>query len=98
MEVMRAQYHVFQNSFPMILDLDQECFCRLRDDPATEQTRASSLYFPFDPTEAIADEETFCVRIEAFARCGQEPEDFEDITETRRFAIRAANQTDSRGG
>ena len=75
----------------MFVDLDQECFCRPRDDPATEQTPSSSLQFFLDPTEAITDEETFSVWIEAFAGCGQEPEDFKDITETRRFTIRAAN-------
>jgi len=70
---MRVQYQVFRNSFHMFVDLDQECFCRPRDDPATEQTPSSSLHFFLDPTEAITDEETFSVWIEAFAGCGQEP-------------------------
>lgn len=67
-------------------------FCRCRDDPATEQTPIYPLCIPLDSTEAIAHEKTLRVWSEAFAGCGQEPEDFEDIAEARCSSIRTPNQ------
>jgi len=82
----------FSKLVSWFVDLDQECFCPCRYDAAPEQAPVPPLRTLLDSTEAAAHEEIFCVSIEAFAWCGQELEDFEDITETRRSTVRAPNQ------
>ena len=60
----------FATSSTLFADLDQECFCHLRDDPASEQTPTSPLSTSVDPTEATAGEETFHFWTEAIPSCG----------------------------